>query len=274
MIVDLKNKVTVITGAAQGIGKDIARFFGQEGARLALTDIDGEKLHAVAEEIRSQGGEVLAVPGDVSRPESVNACVERIVAHYGRIDSLLNIAGICIAAAAEEVSYENWQKEFGVNVTGEFLWAQAVAKASMIDNRRGAIVNFSAGSGLGAVLDQLSYVASKHAVVGMTRQLAMEWGRFGIRTNCLTPGITITAMTDQVERQDPEKIAARKKRIPIGRPCLPIELARVCAFLVSDCASHINGLIMPVDGGTSAMYPGTSLPDRYTYTMVDAPLER
>ena len=273
MNVDLKNKVTVITGAAQGIGADIARFFGKEGARLALTDIEEEKLEAVAREIRRDGGEVLAVPGDVSRPESVEACVRKIMEHYRRIDCLLNIAGICIAVPAEDVTYENWQKEFDVNVTGEFLWAQAVAKASMIPGGGGAIVNFSAGSGLGAVLDQLSYVASKHAVVGMTKELAMEWGRFGIRTNCLTPGITSTAMTDQVERQDPEKIAARKKRIPLGKPCLPIELARVCAFLVSDCASHINGLIMPVDGGTSAMYPGTSLPEKYRFNGVDVPAE-
>lgn len=265
MIIDLKNKVTVITGAAQGIGAEIARFFGKEGVRLAITDIDAAKLESVADEIRRAGGEVFAVAGDVSKPESVNACVESIMQRYGRIDHLLNIAGICIAAPAENVRYEDWQKEFDVNVSGEFLWAQAVAKASMIPNRSGAIVNFSAGSGLGAVLDQISYVASKHAVVGMTRQLAMEWGRFGIRTNCLTPGITITAMTDQVERQDPEKIAARKKRIPCGRPCMPIELARVCAFMVSDCASHVNGLIMPVDGGTSAMYPGTSLPSKYEY---------
>ncbi len=268
MNIDLNGKIVVITGAAMGIGADIARFFGREGARLALVDIEENLLHDVAEEINSNGGEALAVHGDVSSPESVKSNTEEIMRHYGRIDVLLNVAGICIAVPAEKVTYENWEKEFAVNVTGEFLWAQSVANASMIPNRSGAIVNFSAGSGLGAVLDQLSYVASKHAVVGLTRELAMEWGRFGIRTNCLTPGITITAMTDKVEKQDPEKIAARKKRIPLGRPCLPVELAKVCAFLVSDCASHVNGLIMPVDGGTSAMYAGTSLPSSYEYTSI------
>lgn len=248
------NKVAVVTGGGAGIGAAAARLFAAEGGIVAVNDSREDAAQAVVEEIAAAGGTAIAIPGDVADEAAVKDNVATVMARFGRIDVLHSNAGIPIGMAAED--YSAWRRSLSINLDGMFYWCQAVAKASMLPNRSGSIVTMSSLAGLGATIGDIGYVTAKHGIVGLTKGLAAEWARKGVRVNCVAPGITNTLMVNQTRMANPEGMAKRIDRVPLGRAGEPEELARAVLFLASDDASYITGVTIAVDGGQMAVHSG------------------
>lgn len=249
----LEKKVAIITGAARGIGLATARRFAQEGALLALGDIDEAAVHAAADllqETRTQAApedslRVFSRRLDVTSRESVEAFVAGTKETFGRIDILVNNAGITSDAQLTKLTDEQWQKVIDVNLKGVFLCTQAVAQV-MISQGRGAIVSASSVVGLYGNFGQTNYVATKAGVIGMTKVWARELGRKGIRVNAIAPGFIETEMVHSV----PEKVIGHLlEHTPLGRMGRLEEVANAYLFLSSDESSYINGQVLSVDGG-------------------------
>jgi NAD(P)-dependent dehydrogenase (short-subunit alcohol dehydrogenase family) len=251
-----KDKIVIVTGAASGIGFSTAQQFASEGAIVALNDV---RTDAVRDAVTKIGGNSFGIPGDVSDMDQVFANVQHVMNRHGRIDVLVNNAGVFSIEPAETVSVESWKRTNAINLDGVFYWAQAVAVQSMIPNRSGAIVNVASGAGLTAIPNSIAYVASKHAVVGVTKALAVEWGRHNIRVNAVCPGLTETDMVREAAAANPARFAERRKRIPIGHGASADDQANAILFLASAEASSISGLAMIIDGGTLAMSAGVTL---------------
>lgn len=254
-----QQKVVVVTGGASGIGLETAIQFASEGAIVALNDIDPTATETAASEIRSRGGQVLALPADVASAFAVEEAVDAVIRQFGQIDVLVNNAGIMLPGAADAITLDNqWRRCMTINVDGCFNWARAVATKSMIERRTGAIVNVASGAGMFGIPDNVGYVVSKHAVVGLTRSLAIDWARHNIRTNCVCPGLTETEMVRRSWSDNPAGLESRRRRTPMGRSASPQEQAAAILFLASEEASYVTGLIMNVDGGTHAMLSGAT----------------
>ncbi len=250
----LENKVALITGGGSGIGRATALRFAGEGAILALSDVNEEALQATVEEINAGGGKAVAVVGNVADREQVQAMIEATLDAYQRLDILINNAGInrdglVVRLKDEEVKYmgdEKWNAVMDVNLKGSFLCAQAAA-VPMIKQKGGCIVNTASIGALGNV-GQANYAASKAGVIGLTKTLSLEWARYNIRVNCVSPGATKTQMTAGI----PDKIMeGLLGKIPMRRLGEPDEIAAAHLFLVSDEAAYITGQVLFVDGGIS-----------------------
>lgn len=255
-----QDQVVVITGAARGIGFAAARLFAREGARVLINDLKADAVREAARQVQAEGGLATALPADAADEQSVRESVTRVVAEFGRVDVLVNNAGIMVRAPAEELSSEAWRRAMAVNLDAVFHWSHAVATASMIPRRSGAIVNVASLAGLVAIPNGAAYVASKHGVVGLTKALAVDWGRHNIRVNALCPGMTWTDLSKADRERDPGMFIERERRIPLGHAAQPEEQAQAILFLASAEASAVHGLIMNVDGGNLAMSSGSSLP--------------
>ena len=238
------SKVAVVTGAARGIGLAIARKFLAKDYRVAILD-----LHAV------DLGEALSLQCDVSDPQLVKISIDKIVARFGRIDALVNNAGIAVFKPLLDTSYEEWQRVLAVNLNGPFLCTQACAPV-MLKTGGGAVVNISSVSGLRASTLRVAYGTSKAALDHLTKQQAAELGNLGIRVNAVAPGPVDTAMAKQVHTADIR--AGYHDAIPLNRYGTEDEIAAAVAFLCSDAASYINGQTLAVDGGFDAT--GMGLP--------------
>ncbi|MEP7031277.1 MAG: SDR family oxidoreductase [Pseudolabrys sp.] len=238
-------KVALVTGAARGIGLATAKRFLADGYNVALLDINNVTLQAAVAEIAKPEA-TMAVFCDVSDPKAVTAAVASVAKRFGRLDALVNNAGIAIFKPILEVTYEDWSRVLAVNLTGPFLCTQAAAPL-MRDSGGGAIVNITSISGLRASTLRTAYGTSKAGVAHLTKQQAVELAALGIRVNAVAPGPVDTAMAKAVHT--PEIRADYHDHMPLNRYGLETELAEVIFFLCSDRASYVTGQVLCVDGG-------------------------
>lgn len=241
----LKDKVAIVTGGGQGIGKVTALTFAREGAKVAVADINLTAAQAVADEICAADGEAKAIFLDVGRVESVENAVRTVHEAYGRIDVLVNNAGITRDARMQKMSEEQFDAVINVNLKGVWLCAKAVAPI-MIAGGGGSIINAASVVGLYGNFGQTNYVASKSGVIGMTKTWARELGPNHIRVNTVAPGFTATEMIATV----PEKVLESvRERTPLRRLGTPEDIANAYLFLASDESTFVTGVTLSVDGG-------------------------
>jgi NAD(P)-dependent dehydrogenase (short-subunit alcohol dehydrogenase family) len=240
----------VVTGAAFGIGKATARVFADEGARLVLTDIQPEPLEAVAAGLRLDGSEVVTVVGDVSAEDDARTMIQAAVDAYGRVDCVVANAGIIPLDDVLTTTVEDWDRVMAVDGRGMFLTCK-FAIEQMLQTGGGAIVCLSSISGEAGQKRQAAYGPAKFVASGLTKHLAIEWADKGIRVNAVAPGTIYTDRVQQLHHEEggPEYLEAIKFMHPMGRIGEPAEVGKAIAFLASDDASFITGVVLPVDGG-------------------------
>lgn len=242
----LQHKIALITGGANGIGLATAERFAKEGARLILWDVSA-KGSEVVQRLRSDGHDVLFKRVDVTDQEEVQRSVAEARDHFGRIDILINNAGITRDRTLLKMSKQEWDDVIGVNLTGVFYCTQAVAPI-MKEQNYGRIVSASSNVAIRGNFGQTNYVATKSAIIGMTKVWAMELGRFGITVNCIAPGFIHTAMTDAM----PEEVRKQSiPHIPLGKWGHPEDIANGYLYLASDEASFVSGICLTIDGGAA-----------------------
>jgi 3-oxoacyl-[acyl-carrier protein] reductase len=247
----LEGRVAFVTGAGRGIGAATALRLAEEGARIALADIDTEGSQQVATEIDRLGSEALVLRCDVSNKEMVQDAVDATAQQFGRLDILVNNAGVIRDNLLFKMSDDDWETVINVHLKGAFLCSRAAQKY-MLEQRYGRIVSLSSTSALGN-RGQVNYSAAKAGLQGLTRTLAIELGPFGITANAVAPGFIDTEMTRATARRqglDPDEVIANaSKTIPVRRVGQPRDIANVICFLCSDEASFVNGQIIYVAGG-------------------------
>jgi NAD(P)-dependent dehydrogenase (short-subunit alcohol dehydrogenase family) len=246
----LRDRVCVVTGAGGGIGRAVALGMAEAGASVVLLDQNAETCHATAATLRLTGVKTLALACDIADPDSV-AAAERAAQALGPCDILINNAGMLQAGALATVALEDWNRLLAVNLTGYLLCAQAFGK-SMIERGRGAIVHTASIAGSNAQGFSGAYSVSKAGVLMLSRQLAVEWGPHGVRSNVMSPGLVRTPMSEKFY-QDPQVLQRRSTAIPLGRIGTPEDMAQVVLFLASDRAGFVNGQEIIVDGGFEHM---------------------
>jgi 3-oxoacyl-[acyl-carrier protein] reductase len=241
----LQNKVSVITGGAQGIGKAAVKKFAEEGSIIIIWDVNEEKTQTTINELKSISDKIEFQKVDVTKLESVSEAAQKIYDKYGRIDILVNNAGITKDASFLKMTSEQWQQVIDVNLTGVFNCTKAITPF-MVEKLYGKIINTSSVVGLYGNFGQTNYVATKSGIIGMTKVWARELGRKGINVNAVAPGFIATEMVSTV----PEKIIDMlKEKTPLGKLGDPEDIANAYLFLASDEAKFINGAVLSVDGG-------------------------
>jgi 3-oxoacyl-[acyl-carrier protein] reductase len=242
-------RVVLVTGAASGMGRATAHLFADEGARVAVTDLDQSSVDKVVEEIRSSGGKATGWVLDVSDPQRIREVVAEIAVDLGEIDILVNNAGIVISASLNQPDDEYeaaWSRTFDVLLTAHVRLVRACLP-QLSRNGEGRIINIASTEGLGASAGTGPYTAAKHGVVGLTRSMAVELGVKGVTVNCVCPGPIVTGMTQTIPEAMREKFARR--RVPLRRYGQPEEVAHATLSLALPASSYLNGVILPVDGG-------------------------
>lgn len=242
----LKDKVVVVTGAGRGIGRATAQRFAEEGSKVVVAELSPVLGQEAAEALRGVGYEASFVQVDVSKRESVQAMVKAVQERYGRIDALINNAGILADKTLKKMSDEDFDKVIAVNLRGTYVMTQEVAAVMREQGTGGAIVNAASVVALYGNVGQTNYVASKAGVIGMTRVWARELGRDKIRVNAVAPGFIETEMTQQIPAKITEMLVAK---VPLGRMGSVEEVAALYAFLASDDGAYVSGAVLSVDGG-------------------------
>jgi NAD(P)-dependent dehydrogenase (short-subunit alcohol dehydrogenase family) len=250
----LDGKVALVTGGSRGIGEGIALAFYEAGADVAIVGRDSKALCQVLGKLRSGTGRAEAFKADVSSLGELDGMIGRVKATLGPIDILVNAAGIAIPEPAISVSEANWNKVIDSNLKGQFFCASRIGK-DMIQRRSGVIINVSSEEGLVAVPGHAVYCVSKAAIIHMTRVLAVEWGEFGVRVNCIAPAAVKTQMNENYWLNDEKAYEWVVSRIALGRVSDVEEVTGAAVYLASDASSFVTGAILVVDGGISAGLP-------------------
>ena len=241
----LENKIALVTGAARGIGQAIALQLASDGADLALCDVKVEWLEDTAAKVKALGRRVETYAMNVADGAAVGEAVAKVAADFGRIDVLVNNAGITRDTLLIRMSEEDWDAVLDINLKGAFLVTKAVVK-HMMKQRAGAIVNIASVVGIMGNAGQANYTASKAGLIALTKTTAKELGSRNVRVNAVAPGFIRTAMTDKLPEAAKE---AMLRMVPLGRPGEPEDVAKAVAFLASDNAAYVNGQTLAVCGG-------------------------
>jgi len=248
----LTGKTALITGAARGIGKAIAQAYIREGARVAIADVLANEVSLTADEIGALGVKI-----DVADMGSIEACISQVEDAFGGIDILVNNAGVFNMSPINEITYEDYRRQFDINVGGTIFMSQAVVSGMKQRGRGGAIINFSSQAGRRGEPNISIYCATKAAVISVTQSLALELAKDGIRVNAVAPGVVDTPMWDVVDglfahyesRPKGEKKRVVGEAVPLGHMGTPEEIADPCVFLASDEARYVTAQCLNVDGG-------------------------
>lgn len=244
-------EVALVTGAAKGIGAGIAERFIEAGAAVVLFDIDGQGARELAQSLSTRG-RALAIEGDVTREDDVERAIARTVAEFGRLDVLVNNAGIDVAGQIPEYSSAQWDRQVGVNLKGAFFFAKHAIR--QMRGRGGSIVNIASVHAFISYPGNAAYDASKAGLVALTRTLALDHGHEGLRVNAICPGYIDTPMTEEWLASVPDRQETERQMLavhPLGRIGTPRDIAEAVLFLASDAASFITGACLVVDGGMS-----------------------
>ena len=248
---DLTGRVAIVSGGSMGLGRQMAEGLAEMGANLVLCARKKERCEAAAESLRRLGVEVLALGCDVKDKSSIDDVVEKTLARFGRIDILINNAGVSWGAPIEEMTLDQWDKVLSTNLTGTFLFCQAVAKP-MTAQKSGKIINIASVAGLGggsAELQAIGYHASKGGVIAFTKDLACKWAQHNIQVNAIAPGWFPTHMSEWVIEHRKESLLSK---IPLGRFGSDHDLKGAAIFLASNASSYVTGHVLVVDGGQTA----------------------
>jgi NAD(P)-dependent dehydrogenase (short-subunit alcohol dehydrogenase family) len=246
-----KDQGVFVTGGGSGIGGQVVRAFAAEGAHVAVTDVDLKAAERAVEEIRKAGGSAHAFGLDVTNAKAVDEALQAATKRLGRLDVLVNSAGVREIKPVLELPLEEWNRVVNINLTGTFICSQAFARQLVASGKPGAIVNLASTLGVVAAPNRAAYTASKHAVVGLTKEMAMELGDKGVRVNAVGPGVIRTPLTERYF-QDAEYAQRIRDLHVLGRWGEPEEIAKAILFLASSDASFITGTTLLIDGGWTA----------------------
>jgi NAD(P)-dependent dehydrogenase (short-subunit alcohol dehydrogenase family) len=250
LVVLLANTVTVVTGGGSGIGRATAELFAREGATVVVADLYGDRAESVAKGIDDAGGTAMAVEADVATPEGVDHIFSRADSVFAPVDILVNNAGASLGNDLRTIEPEIWDRNFDIVLKSAFLCTRA-ALPGMIARRKGAIVNISSVNGLMG-LGEEAYGAAKAGMVNLTQNTAIRYGEFNVRANCIAPGTVDTPIWAERKKVNPNVMEELAAWYPLGRVGQADDIAQAALFLVSDAASWITGVVLPVDGGLTA----------------------
>lgn len=250
----LEGRVALVTGAGRGLGRAMALALGGAGADLALADVNEADVEAVAAEARSLGRRAEPMTVDVGVGEQVERMVARIAAELGRLDIVVNNAGVTSRSPFEDLAEEDWERVLRVNLGGIFRCCRWAARRFIEQGRGGSIINIASVSGLVGNRggNNSHYCASKGGVIALTRSLAVEWARHRIRVNAIAPGYFVTPMTDRLKQRDPAFYEELIGRVPLGRFGRDGDIGGAVVFLASDAATFVTGHVLVIDGGYTA----------------------
>jgi NAD(P)-dependent dehydrogenase (short-subunit alcohol dehydrogenase family) len=257
----LEDKIAVITGAARGIGREVALIFAREGATVVINDIDTENLKNVAEEIKAIGQKTQVIEADVSSSKEVSEMAAKVLGQFKKVDILVNNAGVDIIVSFQETTEAIWDDIISTNLKGTFLCCKAFGEP-MIKQKRGKIVNFCSTLAHVGVPKQVAYAASKGGILQFTRALATEWAEYNINVNAVSPGATMTSQLAAHLKVDPVFYQSRARRIPLRRINEPQHIAQAVLFLASPESDNVTGQDIIVDGGSVALHSGYTWPER------------
>jgi NAD(P)-dependent dehydrogenase (short-subunit alcohol dehydrogenase family) len=248
---DLKGKVAIVTGASSGLGVVFSEALAEMGASVELAARRVDKLKEVSAKLKAVGAQTGTFQCDVSKPEEIQSMVDDTIRNFGRLDIIVNNAGVAAMSPAVDISVEEWNKVVSVNLTGVFLCARAAAR-QMMKQGGGNVINISSIYGaVGDVFPASPYYATKGAVINMTRDLAVEWAPYNIRVNAIAPGFFPSEMTEAIF-QNPGYLEYILKQTPLGRTGKPDDLKGVVVFLASSASEYVTGQTLFVDGGWTA----------------------
>lgn len=252
---DLTGQAVLITGGSRGLGLQIAYTLGQAGARLALTARKQDELDQAAAELKAAGFEVMTVANDLAKVDTVPAMVDRVLDRFGSIDILINNAGATWGAPAEDYPRDAWEKVINLNLHGTWAVTQAVAKRTMIPRTKGVIITVASIAGLAGnrpdYIQTVAYNTSKAGLLNLTRTLAGEWGRYGIRANAIAPGFFPSKMSQGVLSRMGDRYL---ERVPLSRVGSDQDLMGTVLYLASNASSYVTGQTLVVDGGLTAVW--------------------